>query len=926
MLVGSRRKAETWVHSFSVDNETRKYKSFTVYRITSIVFPRSAPEALTRVILWKRFSEVKKLYKELVRRHRERHLTGTVPELTEQSYFKRFDPSIIEQRKRYILRLLEFAGQEPILYRSHAFVSFFARGISVDDEDDSPVPIATAIEAEENGKPERVTTGGRSVNGGGGASDTAAKGNIETIRQQLGIRRPVELSLVDPRRDVTIETTPCCSSTSGGEGEEDEDELDGSETPQPAPALTAASEADGCSSSGSLIGSETGSLARETSEEEAAAAAAMDYLVDAAIVFSKAVEAEANGDYKEAFERYKAGIDRLLSGAKDDANVTRRRIAKEKSCKYVSKAEEIYERHLREDEGQGNCAGEQPELSPISPDDPSSPIQLLERPLNYLSRYKVVKVIGTVMQVQDVTDKQFYIMKSIRRPLPSSAGGLPVPSAAVFPQDVPYMVPLVAYFQSTDGCIFLLLRLVCAGKLWDFIRSYRKPPTERYCATPPSEDGDGELLESGEVVPREEDREADPRGVVDRCDAGFLNLIQEYSNSSNATRGPVGEQRKEEDEGAQQQLEHSTLNKTEEWASERSTVAMDATDDGAFDTDEIGTEAHPDGDDETVELESEERRGSIEADAPVVPSFDVLSQDMDVQELLSCSQQLLKVVAQTLEESSDQAAELESAREEGEQRSKVVESSNSIAGDHQELEEAAVDGRVNSKSHSSQLALAKTAGRTTSINDNDGRPSSKEWPNGMQQGCTGDLLPEGVVRRWISELVIAVDALHFNGIVCGDLTMDNLLLGPEGQLMLTYFHRRGESFFNQQAMTTGSSVTVAPKQSAIRGLYVAPERPLEPRSDYWSVGVIMFELLTKRSFVACHPSGVFCYHEVQYPEGVEVSSEARELLEGLLQPDVERRYDFKRIIASPFFRSVDWSEVKQRGHHSWERVSRGKRL
>ncbi|XP_049529898.1 ribosomal protein S6 kinase delta-1 [Anopheles darlingi] len=918
MLVGGRRKAETWVHSFSVDNETRKYKGFTVYRITSIVFPRSAPEALTRVILWKRFSEVKKLYKELVRRHRERHLTGTVPELTEQSYFKRFDPSIIEQRKRYILRLLEFAGQEPILYRSHAFVSFFARGISVDEEDDSPVTIATATEAKENGKPERATSNtDGSVNGG--ALEATAKGNIETIRQQLGIRRPVELSLVDPRRDGTIET-PCCSSTSGGEGDEDEDEVDGSETPQPAaapaPPVTAANEADGYSSAGSLIGSETGSLSREPSEEEAAAAAAMDYLVDAAIVFSKAVEAEANGDYKEAFERYKAGIDRLLSGAKDDANVTRRRIAKEKSGKYVSKAEEIYERYLREAEEQGNRAGEQPELGPIFPDDPSSPIQLLERPLNYLSRYKVVKVIGTVMQVQDVTDKQFYIMKSIRRPLPSSAG-LPIPSAAVFPQDVPYMVPLVAYFQSTDGCIFLLLRLVCAGKLWDFIRSYRKPVTERYCPTPTPEDAE-ELHECSEAVVGEDcqyDREADSCGTADRCDAGFLNLIQEYSNSSNA-RGPTSQQQEKEETT---QLEHSTSNKTEEWVSERSKVAMDATD-GAFDTDEIGMEAHPD--DDFAELEQREQKEDSEADAPVVPSFDVLSQDMDVQELLSCSQQLLKVVAQTLEESSDQAAELESARAE-----ENLKNNNSVAGKEMQLhEEAAADGRVNSKSHSSQLALATTV-RTASINDNDGRlPNSEELPNGIHHGCSGDLLPEGVVRRWISELVIAIDALHFNGIVCGDLTMDNLLLGPEGQLMLTYFHRRGESFFNQQATMTGSSVTVAPKQSAIRGLYVAPERPLEPRSDYWSVGVIMFELLTKRSFVACHPSGVFCYHEVQYPEGVEVSSEARELLEGLLQPDVERRYDFKRIIASPFFRSVDWSEVKQRGHHSWDNISRGKRL
>ena len=59
-------------------------------------------------------------------------------------------------------------------------------------------------------------------------------------------------------------------------------------------------------------------------------------------------------------------------------------------------------------------------------------------------------------------------------------------------------------------------------------------------------------------------------------------------------------------------------------------------------------------------------------------------------------------------------------------------------------------GQESRKSHSSQLGLARMSSISEPVDE-----------------LTPDLLPEGSVRRWISELVIAVDSLHFNGIVCG---------------------------------------------------------------------------------------------------------------------------------------------------------------
>lgn len=350
----------------------------------------------------------------------------------------------------------------------------------------------------------------------------------------------------------------------------------------------------------------------------------------------------------------------------DDTNVTRKKIAKEKTCKYVSRVEEIYERFLLYQEDDQVL-----QLSPISLDDPSSPILLLERPLNYLSRYKVVHVVdGRVMQVQDVTDKKFYIMKGIRKP-PGFC------HAMFFPHDVPYMVPLVAYFQS-ESSVFLLLKLICGGKLWDFIASYRKK--------------DDFVLENEESLStagtNRKEVEADPnvQELSNQSDAnqsvgydsGFIDLVNDY-NSKNSTGDKT---------------EQEVLEEVEE----------------AFEADEVDHRLEPEGLDITQEY---------------IPSFDVLSRDMDVQDLVNCSQQLLRSVSQTLEKSQKDPDNIDSIME--------------------QREEVRAEVPKRPQLESSQLELRSAP----------------------DDGMGFDPIPEGCIKQWISELVIAVDNLHFNGIICG---------------------------------------------------------------------------------------------------------------------------------------------------------------
>lgn len=777
------KKSPDWIHSFSV-SETRKHKGYTIYKITSIVFPRYLPEALSSVTLWKRFSDVKQLYKDLVKRHRDRHLAGSVPELTERTYFKRFDARIIEERRQYILKLLEFAGSEPLLYQSYAFVKFFERGITPE------------------GSPQK---GG---GGGGGAG-----GNIAEICENLAIPVPQEIVLIDPSRE---------NDADGRSGSEQEDDLSigtghGSLVDSMlSQASSVQSGGDPAATTGVVV-----AVQESAPKGDDQVDSSLDYIVEAAMVFSRAAQAEANGRYKEAFDGYKEGIDRLLTGAKTDGNAGRKKMAKEKTCKYVTRAEEIYEKYLLHQEEWDGIL----QLSPICLDDPSSPIQLLERPLNYLSRYKVVRVLeGRVMQVQDVTDRKFYVMKGIRKPV----GGFS--QASSLPYNVPYMVPLVAYFQS-ESSVFLLLKLVAGGKLWDYIASYRKSDefvAETSTEDSPAEQGDGDSADEPEVKTCHESSNESDSSVATTTgfDSGFIDLVNDYNS-------------KQPDPPEQ---------------------------DPIIPTQEIE--------------QAQEAVDEVDSSSNYIPSFDALSKDMDVKDLVSCSQQLLRAVSQTIEQSHHQKPLLQNH---------PVKESNLL-----------IPAKVPKRPHidTSQLEL-RTA--TTPYS------SPAKIPMSLP---ASDPLPEGCIKQWISELIIAVDNLHFNGIVCGDLTMDNLLLGPEGQLMLTYFYRK-ERFPDAATLATEL------RPEAIQQLYVAPERPLQPKSDYWSVGVILFEMLTRRSFLSCHPAGVFCYCEVQFPdEGVVVSDEARELLDGLLQPLPENRFDFKEIIASAFFHTIDWSEVKRRGQQN----------
>ncbi|XP_055375180.1 ribosomal protein S6 kinase delta-1 [Condylostylus longicornis] len=772
-----------WIHSFAVTETNTHKKGYTIYKITSIVFPRSVPEALTCISVWKRFHDVKRLYRDLQKRHRNLSLNGKVPE-PKNDYFKRFDPEVIKARKEYILYLLDFAAQHPALYKSQSFLSFFENGYSPNN---SPLHKVNKV------------------------------GNIEKICDKLDLTYEDNISLIDPKKDDSkIENDKVCVKTKLNEltafenidknTEKIEEEKEHADN-------TGQNLSDKDETTVEI--SKTPILTPMVSIEEGD----VDYIYEAALEFSQAVQAEVNLEYQEAYEKYKKGIEKLLGGSKDEMNEERKFIAKAKVAKYMARSDEIYEKFILHRENEKKLSFQ---LSIDMCEDSTIETAYLERPWNQLSRFKVMQIIDSVLQVQDVTDKSTYILKGIEKPSYNSKA-----QSIFLPQGVPYMVELIGYFQSADK-IFLLLRQAKGGKLFDYIKMYTPNTVASISLNEIFAEIESDTTQTNISVNEKASKEQSvPEIEFTFPDPDFEQVLDDFQNLSDK--------------------DSSHLKMIQDILSE-------------------------DQKDNNVD--------NVEANSPHVSNcsesipFDNLSQDMDINDLVDCSQKLLRSVSKTLDKSKNTETE------------KIYDNKNEAI--------QPIDDQIEKYN----IKLNEKQTLTVEKGENLIAPCSPRM-----KIKTKFSVPEVSVKQWARELVVAIDSLHSKGVILGDLHPDNILLGSKGQLLLSYFHQN-------EGCDPSSNFIYNP---LVNETYcIAPERPLTMKSDWWSFGVVLFELITGCSFRSCHPGGIYMYFEVQFPN-IDISHDARNLLESVLVPEPEKRLDISSIKAHPFFTGTLWNDLYQKG-------------
>ena len=89
---------------------------------------------MKELVVWKRFNDFKELYKILSKYHASLHRRQVFPEFIKPTFFGRFEQKIIEERKEYILKLLQFCATQPHLYLHEKFIEFFSIGNLQDHE------------------------------------------------------------------------------------------------------------------------------------------------------------------------------------------------------------------------------------------------------------------------------------------------------------------------------------------------------------------------------------------------------------------------------------------------------------------------------------------------------------------------------------------------------------------------------------------------------------------------------------------------------------------------------------------------------------------------------------------------------------------------------------------------------------------------
>uniref|UniRef100_A0A4W4EBU5 Ribosomal protein S6 kinase polypeptide 1 n=1 Tax=Electrophorus electricus TaxID=8005 RepID=A0A4W4EBU5_ELEEL len=822
-MISQRERGEL-ARFYTVTDPKKHKKGYTVYKVTARIISRKNPEDIQEITVWKRYSDFRKLHRDLWQIHRNVYRQPELfPPFAKAKVFGRFDESVIEERRQCSEDLLQFSANIPALYGSQHIQDFFKDG------------------------------------------------EVQDGSELIGPAEPFSDFLADSLSDSSSDGPPSDGNLS-------------SPWPHGDPL---AHPDDGMASGGGWDAGaelEPGRAGLFPTRLRTA-----DYLEQASQQIGLALQKEAEEDFSSALEYYRSGVDLLLQGVQG-----RRR----GSWGQQSQADELH-------------------------------------------NYRVLGVIDKVMCVCVCVCDFQGLRKS------SECGGV---KKTIVPRAIPNMVRLRKFIVSDDS-IFLLLEYVEGGKLWSHITKYLRSSspddsfdipfmqTTQVAAKPqtgPLDDGTDPHPAGGATLAVPPPLEA--RGAPlsdsadtseDECTDSYLTLCNEYEQEK-AEPVALGEEEAEEDpHGPGGGALRSPITAQElclfaEGAEPAAlgSEAVDATEDPP----EVGEVA------EVAEVEGRATdlwrfdgdRGSNES-VPVISFKEATAEDEGRPPDLLVN--LPGLAAAGVAFAAEATPSPKFGKPDVLQLGEEVGLDLSVEGDIPAAPASFDQSGVKVPKGRAPPARSETGSASISslpaplLADSDPALWAEPHPGAGSEVAGGrgrsvaelfrelDVLaevamhtriPETLVRTWAMDILLTLDALHQEGIVCKDLNPRNLLLDHRGHVELTYF-------------CSWSEVEESCDPNAVAKMYCAPEvggiSEETAACDWWSLGALLFELLTGKCLHQCHPGGISKHTALNVPEFL--SEEARSLLEQLLQYNPAERLGtggagVEDIKSHPFFALVNW--------------------